>query len=169
MRGRGGTVSGSHYPVQHTGILRFSTRLARGVRQRDRAGGSSSQPCGHLRISPRSPRDSGPGAQGQQRLARVRDEREQGAADCNQDKSTETKDEPYLGLQGKQSRDDGDAPDQKQEFDQDFDHDRKSNARIMSPFVFRSVPQSRPAWPMVDFLSKAAPPRVIQRCGSRTS
>jgi hypothetical protein len=39
----------------------------------------------------------------------------------------------------------------------------------VSPFVFRSVPQSRPAWPMVDFLSKAAPVRVIQRCGSRTS
>jgi hypothetical protein len=39
----------------------------------------------------------------------------------------------------------------------------------MSPFVFRSVPQSRPAWPMVDFLSKAAPLRLIQPCGSRAS
>ena len=78
--------------------------------------------------------------------------------DCHQDEATETKDEAYLGLQGKQSRGYRDTPDQQEEFDQDFHHDRKSNARIMSPFVFRSVPQSRPAWVMVDFLNKAVPP-----------
>ncbi len=49
-------------PVQGTGVLRLATPLARGVRQRDRAGGSSSQPRGHLHIAPRSPRDSRPDA-----------------------------------------------------------------------------------------------------------
>jgi hypothetical protein len=57
-----GLSAGRTYPVQDTGVLRFATRLACGVRQRDRAGGSSSQPCGHLRISPRRPRDPRPGA-----------------------------------------------------------------------------------------------------------
>jgi hypothetical protein len=67
---------------------------------------------------------------------------------------TRTQSEAYLGRQWEQSRGYGDTPDYKQQFDQDFHHDRNSNASIMSPFVFQSVPQSHPAWPMHDFLSK---------------
>ncbi len=68
-----------------------------------------------------------------------RDECEEGAADRNQDESTETQDGAPLGGQWEQSRHEDGSPDHKEEFAQDFHHHRNSNASIINPFVFTSV------------------------------